>query len=108
MQSGGPMLSPKEQREQFMAFTKTPEWADYQRAKRTHSRQRIRTAAEKVPLWMQTYTPVSSDYVEDYNPLENRRTFQIGGAMMQDREMYLTDDEINQIIQAGGQVEFLD
>jgi hypothetical protein len=33
---------------------------------------------------------------------------QSGGAMMQDGVYDLTEDEINEIIQMGGQVEFLD
>jgi hypothetical protein len=108
MQSGGPTLTPQQQQAQYQAFTQTPEWHDYEEAKRIHSRQRIRTAAEKVPLWMQNYTPVSSNYIEGYNPLESYRAFQTGGAMMQDGVYDLTEDEINEIIQMGGQVEFLD
>lgn len=104
MQTGGI----KQQQAQYEAFTQTPEWHEYQDAKRIHSGQRIRTAKEKVPLWIQNYKPVSSNYIEGYNPLESYKAFQTGGAMMQDGVYDLTEDEINEIIQMGGQVEFLD
>jgi hypothetical protein len=47
----------------------------------------------------------TSSYINMYSPYAYRKE---GGAMMQDNEMYLTDEEIAEIIQMGGQVEYLD